>query len=86
MIKFTEAEHVKLRNLIYKFIWNRNYQASKAPDRIRRPYLNSHIKAGGFGMVDHEAVVKAMNTKQIIINRNGSHPIKEILKKTTNKS
>ena len=32
-------------------------------------------------MVDHEAVVKAMNTKQIIINRNGSHPIKEILKK-----
>ena len=66
---------------MYKFIWNRNYQLPKAPDRIKRTFMTKTIKQGGFGMVDHERVIKAMNTRQVIVNLNGSHPIKGILEK-----
>ena len=83
VIKLTETENKEIRNLIYKFLWNRNYQANKAPDRIRRNHLLAEIKQGGFGMIDHEQVIKAMNAKQILVNLAGKHPIKEILNKLT---
>ena len=81
VINFTEKEHTEIRNLIYKFLWNRHYQVAKAPDRIKRAYLNANIKQGGFGMVDHEAVIRAMNAKQILVNQVSTHPIKLILDK-----
>ena len=79
VLKFTKKENSELKNLIYKFIWNTNYHSAKAPDRIRRQYLNTAIKKGGFGMIEHEEIIKAMNTKQILVNLNGTHPIKQIL-------
>ena len=79
VITFTKKENSELRNLIYKFLWNRNYQASKAPDRIKRAYLNEPISRGGFGMVDHELVTQAMNARQTIVNLGGNHPIRKIL-------
>ena len=79
VIKYTNKEHSELRNLIYKFLWNRNYQGAKAPDRIKRAILTRPIKDGGFGMVDHESVITAMNTRQIMVNLEGTHPIKNIL-------
>ena len=80
VFRFTKLEHSILRNLVYKFIWNRNYQLAKAPDRIKRQYMNNPIKKGGFGMVDHEEVVTAMNTKQVLVNRASSHPLNSILR------
>ena len=52
---------------------------AKAPDRIKRQYLMKSVKEGGFGMIDHEAVIKSMNTKQVIINRHSTHPLNLIL-------
>ena len=37
----------KLNAILYKFIWNRNYHAAKAPERIRREIMNKSIKLGG---------------------------------------
>ena len=34
-------------NVIYKFIWNRHYLASKAPERIKREIMNKPVKLGG---------------------------------------
>ena len=79
VIDFTKQEHNEIRNLIYKFLWNRNYQAAKAPDRIKRVNLNASLRQGGFGMIDHELVVKAMNAKQVIVNLGSTHPMKDIL-------
>ena len=80
VFNFTKSEHSILRNLIYKFIWNKNYQLAKAPDRIKRQYLTEQIKKGGFGMIDHESVIMAMNSKQVLVNRANNHPLKPILK------
>ena len=76
VISFTKKEHSELKNLNYKFLWNRNYQLAKAPDRIKRKYLSVQIAKGGFGMVDHELVTSAMNARQVLVNLKGSHPIK----------
>jgi hypothetical protein len=45
--------HVKkINDILYKYIWNRNYAASKAPDRIKREIMATSVKRGGFGMLD----------------------------------
>ena len=79
VLKLSSKEHGELRNLVYKFIWNKNYQANKAPDRIKRAHLCTAIKKGGFGMIDHEEVIKGMNTKQLLTNLQSSHPLKNII-------
>ena len=38
--------------ILYKFIWNRHYLASKAPERIKRDIVNKPIKLGGLGMLN----------------------------------
>ena len=81
VINFTEKEHSIIRNLIYKFIWNRNYHGAKAPDRIKRSHMNKKIREGGFGFIDHEDVIKAMNTRQVLVNLSSTHPIKYLLEK-----
>ena len=47
------ADHFKKINaLMYRFIWNRHYLASKAPERIKREIVTNSIKKGGLGMLD----------------------------------
>ena len=79
VFRYNKKGHSEIRNRVYKFLWNKNYHGNKAPDRIKRDYLNLPIKEGGFGMVEHETVVKAMNARQVTVNLHGKHPIKEIM-------
>ena len=45
--------NVKLLNsVLYKFMWNRHFNAAKAPERIKREILNKPVRLGGFGMLD----------------------------------
>ena len=81
VLAFSDKQNREIRNLVYKFLWNKNFSAQKAPDRIKREYLRTEIREGGFGMVDHEDVTNAMNAKQILINLENRHPIREILNK-----
>jgi len=41
-----------INKLLYKFLWNKNYRAAKAPERIKREIINKPIELGGFGMLD----------------------------------
>ena len=79
IMNWTHDQHKQLRNLFYKFIWNTNYERNKAPDRINRQKMLTTTANGGFGMVDHEEIITAMNCKQIIHNLGGTHPIKTIV-------
>ena len=42
----------KLNTLLYKFLWNKNFNANKAPERIKRSITTTPISLGGLGMVD----------------------------------
>ena len=48
-----DERHIKAINAsLYKFLWNKHYQAAKAPERIKREIVNTPIDLGGFGMLD----------------------------------
>ena len=59
-----EARHIKdINALLYKFIWNRHYHATKAPERIKREIVNKSILQGGFGMLDIETLDASLKLK-----------------------
>ena len=67
--------HYKLvNNLIYKFIWNRHYLASKAPERIKREIMLKPIKFGGYGMLDVVALDESLKIKAVGRMLTSSHP------------
>ena len=49
-IEIKKSEESILTGKIYKFIWNRNMDAAKAPDRIKRQTLLRKVQNLGFGM------------------------------------
>ena len=51
-IKLNETDFKLINATLYKYIWNRNYHAAKAPERVKREIVNKPINLGGFGMLD----------------------------------
>ena len=51
-MKLTENDFKRINATLYKFIWNRNYLAAKAPERIKREIVNKSIKMCGLGMLN----------------------------------
>ena len=47
-----EVSHKAIEKLIYKFLWNRNFNATKAPDRLKRKIMETSTALGGFGMIN----------------------------------
>ena len=70
-----------LTGIIYKFIWNRNMDAKKAPDRIKRKILEAKVNNLGFGMIDYREVVKSLRLKNLIrLLNNVNSPLSNIIK------
>ena len=86
-IMLTKQEDIQLTNLIYKFIWNRNMDNNKAPDRIKRSILNSKVKDLGFGMIDFKEVVVSIRIKNVIrLLNNPDNPMSKIIINSINSS
>ena len=82
-----KTEHFKKINaLLYKFIWNRHFHASKAPERVKREIVNKPIALGGFGMLDItelDASIKLKALGRLFIT---SHPMLMLIKNKVNLS
>ena len=86
-IKLTKAEEKKLDHLIYKFIWSKDLDGNKAPDRIKRTILTTPIKTLGFGMIDYKEVVRSIRIKTVLrLLNNPNHPLHNIIKAKTSNS
>ena len=48
----SERNFVALNNLMFKFLWNKNFRVAKAPDRIKRSIVMTPVELGGFGMIN----------------------------------
>ena len=73
-------KHIKLiNNCLYKFIWNRNFSASKAPERINREITNTPIELGGLGMLDVSAVDKGIKLRALARIVESKHPFLKII-------
>ena len=51
----------RINKLVFKFLWNKNFAALKAPDRIKRSVMMTPIDLGGFGMMDLKEVADSLD-------------------------
>ena len=74
----------KFNSLLFKFIWNRNYLAAKAPERIKREIMTKPINKGGYGMLDIVALDDSLKLKALGRLATSSHPFLMLLKDKCN--
>ena len=80
-----ETRHFKLLNeILYKFIWNRHFRASKAPERVKREIVNTSLKNGGFGMLDVTELDNGLKLRSIGRLLDTKHPALVLLKRKIN--
>ena len=82
----TKADIKKLNSILYKFIWNRNFGAPKAPERVKREIINTPLKFGGFGMIDIQQLDRSLKLRMLSRIFASSHPFLEIVKQKINMS
>ena len=64
----------KLMMPIYKFLWNKNLNAARAPERIKRSIMLTPCKYGGFGLVDLKDIADSLDLKAYGRLRETTHP------------
>ena len=75
-----ECHFKRINAVLYKFIWNRHYQASKAPERIKREIMNKPIKQGGLGMLDIASLDDSLKLRAFGRLLGTSHPMLMLLR------
>ena len=87
VIQLTKKDEAKITELIYKFIWNRDMDKLKAPDRIKRSTLAIPIKELGFGMIDFRDIIKSIRINTVIkALNNNAHPLNKLIMNNVNSS
>ena len=86
VIMFSKDTETKLNELIYKFLWNKDFTKNKAPDRLKRSLLNKPTSELGFGMIDFRDVLKSLRIRTVIRLMSQTHPLSDLLRSNTNSS
>ncbi len=72
-IKISEA-------FLFKFLWTKNVNGNRAPDRIKRSILKCDYDKGGLKVTDLSVLDKALKLRQFFRANKSNHPIKDIQK------
>ncbi len=76
VVDLVEQQWVEVNKLIFKFLWNRDYNARPAPHRIKKSIMTTPRELGGFGMVDMRQIIEASWLRQFAILKGSKcHPI-----------
>ena len=66
---------IKRMNMtVFKFLWNKNFNAPKAPDRLRRSIVTTSTDAGGFGMIDLNVLQRSLDLRSYGRLLESKHP------------
>ena len=74
----------RLNAILYKFLWNRHFEAAKAPERISREIINTPIQKGGFGMLSVEELGIGLKLRAVGRLFGTRHPMLSIIKDKLN--
>ena len=77
-LKPTDLKNVNA--MLYRFLWNRNYLAAKAPDRVKREIINTPIKLGGFGMLNIADLDRGIKLRALGRLMESVHPYLSIIR------
>ena len=65
----------RINKVLFKFLWNKNFNAAKAPDRVKREIVVTSCKLGGFGMTDIYSMNKSFNVRSLGRMSKSEHPL-----------
>ena len=51
-MSLNDASLKKFNNVVYKYLWNKNFGGNRAPERLKRSIMQVPVKYGGFGMTE----------------------------------
>ena len=60
--------------VIYKYLWNRNLNAARAPERLKRTIMLTPVDLGGFGMIDLNEMANSLDLRSYGRIINSEHP------------
>ncbi len=76
MCEIRDNDLTDIERLIFKFLWNKRWVGSVAPDRIKRNFLKLPYDKGGICVPDIRILNKSLKVKQFLRAMKSSHPIK----------
>ena len=79
-IELKPSDFKRINAILYRFLWNRNYLAAKAPDRIKREIINTAVKQGGFGMLNIVDMDKGIKLKALGRLMESLHPYMGVIR------
>jgi exonuclease III len=80
MCEINQSDIVDIERMIFKFLWNKRWVGTVAPDRIKRSTLKLTYEKGGLQVPDVGNMDKALKVKQFIRAMRTNHPINLIQK------
>ena len=83
-MSLTDKEIKSINGILYKFLWNRHFDAAKAPERISREIINTPIKLGGFGMLNISELDKSLKLRSLGRLLVSCHPMLSIIRNQIN--
>jgi hypothetical protein len=79
VIDLDANQWVEINKLIYKFLWNKDYNLRHAPHRIKREIMLTPKELGGFGLVDMAHIMEATRIRRFAILRaQNNHPVAQL--------
>ena len=79
-IRLNATDYKNINAALFKFIWNRNYLAPKAPERLKRSIMNKAIHLGGYGMLDVSKLDESLKIKAVGRLLTSEHPFLKLVR------
>jgi hypothetical protein len=85
-MSISEVNLKLLERMMFKFIWNRSYNAAKAPERLKREIMLTPISKGGFGMLNIRDLNRSLIVRNFARLLSTNHPLlKQVRETMTNR-
>ena len=83
-MSLNDAQLARLTKLLFKYLWNKNFNASLAPERIKRSIMLAPVSHGGFGMMNIKALMNSLDLRSYGRLLASRHPFLSQLKNQIN--
>ena len=83
-LMLSEKSYKEFVKIVFKFLWNKNYNAARAPERIKREIMYTPVHLGGFGMMDIKALADSLDLRSYGRLLTTKHPFMSQIKEHLN--
>ena len=69
-----EESFKNVDKVVFKYLWNKNYHANRAPERLKRSIMLTSAKNGGFGLIKAKDLGDSLDLRSYGRLMNSNHP------------